>query len=74
MTEDALIDILRVRYQRSNDIGKVVAIHLFAIEYAKYLQGLSLQRIAESATGKKSYGAELRKGINLAPHVELKDE
>jgi hypothetical protein len=74
VTEDELIAELSRRYHQADTGWQVIEIHLFAIEFAKQLNGHALKRIAEAATGKKSYGTELRKGINLSAYVVLKEQ
>lgn len=51
--------------------GKAIAVHLFAIRYAKKIQGLPVKEIVDGAGLPPSYKTEIRKGINLAEHVEL---
>ncbi|MEM7210377.1 MAG: hypothetical protein AAF479_00575 [Pseudomonadota bacterium] len=71
MTSDQLIEELKRRYLTAEKREVVLAIHLFGIEYSEALAGQSVNTIAEAATGHKSYGAEIRKGMRLAPHVSL---
>ncbi len=73
MQTEQLIAELKERYETALNGQQVVAIHLFAISYADELEGHSLADIAESATGRRSYGTELRKGVNLSPYVSVKE-
>ena len=72
MMFDDLVDELKRRYLTAEKREVVLAIHLFGIEFADALDGQSINSIAETATGHKSYGSEIRKGMRLAPHVSLK--
>ncbi len=72
MGEEQLADALRQRYEKAEKREVVLAIHLFGIEYAGQLVGHSINDIAELGTGHRSYGTEIRKGMRLAAHVELK--
>lgn len=71
MTTDDLIMTLRQRYETADSREVVLTIHLFGIEFARQLDGQPVNTIAEAATGHKSYGSEIRKGIRLAKHVRL---
>lgn len=73
MTEQELISQLKARYETANDREAVLAIHLFGIAFADELSGQQINTIAEAATGHRSYGSEIRKGMRLAPYVSLKD-
>ena len=72
-TSEHLTDVLRQRYERAKRREVVLAIHLFGIEFADELAGHPVNEIAENATGHRSYGAEIRKGMRLAPHVSLSE-
>lgn len=72
MTADQLIVELKSRYELAERGSLPLSIHLFGIAYAEELAGHSLSEIAEAATGHRSYGTEIRKGMKIAPHVELK--
>lgn len=67
-----LIGLLKDAYGAARQGRKAVAIHLFGLRHAQTLEGQPLGEIAEEATGKKSYGTELRKSMNLAEFVSLK--
>ncbi|MDF3361104.1 hypothetical protein HLM50_08505 [Sulfitobacter sp. Ks41] len=60
------------RYHNAAERQVVVSIHLFGIEFAEQLKGQNIQEICKLARVPKSYGTEIRKGMRLAPHVELK--
>ncbi|MGB7316756.1 MAG: hypothetical protein WBC85_02215 [Planktotalea sp.] len=72
MTQSDLIAILAEHYSSEPSRGKALEIHLFGIEFADELLGQEVNLIAESATGKASYGTEIRKGMKLAKYVTLK--
>ncbi|MFY0621945.1 MAG: hypothetical protein JXQ89_09645 [Pelagimonas sp.] len=48
------------------------AIHLFGIEHHAELEGEQIYDVAEQATGRRSYGTEIRKGMKLAQYVMRK--
>ena len=48
-----------------------LAVHLFAIKYARELDGLSLRRIVDLSIPGSSWGTEIAKGRNLANYVEI---
>ena len=53
---------------------KSTMLHLFGIVYAGELDGrdvASLEEIAESATGHRSYGREIKKMVRLAKYVNV---
>jgi hypothetical protein len=52
--------------------GKVVELHLFAIEHADALENVSLPALLGRAGMHDSYKTELRKGMNLAPYVRTR--
>jgi hypothetical protein len=51
--------------------GKVVELHLFAIEHASALENVSLPALLQRAGMHESYKTKLRKGMNLAPFVRV---
>ena len=61
---------LREMYDSAPDREKAVHVHLFGIRYATELADMSAYEVAERAGLQRSYGAEIRKGINLARYVE----
>ena len=67
-----LADELRNACSASAKGDKVVTIHLFGIRNARRLQGVNLKALAERAGLSDVYGTELRKGVRLADHVELR--
>ena len=52
---------------------KALSIHLFAIKYADQIRDMSAKDIAVGAGLPESYKTEIRKGINLAKYVEVKN-
>jgi hypothetical protein len=68
---DELARKLRERTDHPSRGGKVVELHLFAIEHADSLQNVSLTELLARAGMHESYKTELRKGINLAPFVHV---
>ncbi len=73
MTEEEAVRILRDMYQNAPAGEKTTLIHLFGIKYADVLRGVSINFVAEQATGSDKYGTEIRKGIRLAKYVQLRD-
>jgi hypothetical protein len=53
--------------------GKVVEIHLFGIENAEALGGVSLPELVARAGVQDSYKTEIHKGMKLAPFVKSLD-
>ncbi len=72
MTVEQLIATLKNRYETADKRELALTVHLFGIEFSEHLDGQPVALIAESATGHKSYAAEIRKGIRLAKYVTLK--
>lgn len=72
MTIQDAAERLRNMYGTAPENQKVVQIHLFGIRYADQLDGMPLHELAERAGIPRSYGTEIRKGMNLARFVELK--
>jgi hypothetical protein len=48
---------------------KVVTIHLFGIDHADELRGVSLHELVDAAGIQKSYATEINKGVNLSADV-----
>jgi hypothetical protein len=69
---DDLARKLRERTDHPKRGGKVVELHLFAIEHAEVLENVSLPVLLQRAGMHDSYKTELRKGMNLAPFVRVK--
>ena len=67
-----LSNTLKERYDRAAEGDAVLVIHLFGIEFATELEGVNLQELAETATGHRSYGTEIRKGVRISEYVTLK--
>jgi len=72
MSFDALVAELKSRYEGADESEVVLSIHVFGIAFAEQLDGHSVNDLAEQATGHRSYGAEIRKGMRLAKYVVLK--
>lgn len=51
----------------------VVSIHLFAIRHAPDLRTVSIPEVIAAAGARKSYVAEMHKGVKLAQSMTLKD-
>ena len=71
MRIDEAADILKSMYESAH--GKALSVHLFGIKYADEIRGLPLKELARYAGLPESYHTEIRKGINIAPHVILKN-
>lgn len=65
-------DLLAKMYTEEVGGGKAISVHLFAIKYADELRGMPLKRLVEGAGVPSSYATEVRKGINLAKCVEIR--
>ena len=70
MTE--LVEQLRTAIERAPKGDRVVSIHLFGIRHAERLKGVNLKELADRAGIGASFGTELRKGMRLAEHVQVK--
>jgi hypothetical protein len=72
----SIVDDLAVKlksvYEKPGAGGKVVEIHLFGIRNADALKGVSLPSLLERAGMGDSYKTEIRKGMNLAPYVDIR--
>ena len=73
MTENEAIIKLRDMYRNAPPREKKTHIHLFGIKYADELKELSINFVADRATGSDAYGTEIRNGIRLAKYVQLRD-
>lgn len=69
---DDLARELRTEYDNAPKAQKVVQIHLFGIRRASVLQNVSLSDLLARAGMPDSYKTEVRKGIRLSEHVEVK--
>lgn len=65
--------LLRDMYNTAPPGEKAVSIHLFGIKYADEIRSMSPEEVAARAEVPVSYGTEIRKAINLAKYVELKE-
>ncbi|MCI5164567.1 MAG: hypothetical protein D3903_00405 [Candidatus Electrothrix sp. GM3_4] len=74
MTPIELERILKDMYENAPKGESTTMIRLFGIKYANELNecGVSMTVIAKNSVG-SSYQTEIRKGINLAKYVQLKD-
>ena len=72
MTPAQASKLLVEMYDKAPDKEKVLSVHLFAIEYAGQIANMSAKDIVVGAGLPKSYKTEIRKGINLAKHVQLR--
>lgn len=70
---DELARELRSRYTGAPRSDEVVQIHLFGIRRAGALKNVSLPEVLAGAGMPDSYKTELRKGMRLAPHVQVID-
>ena len=73
MKVSELADELRKAYESSEEGKKVISIHLFGIRRANELEGHSCNDVAVLAGIPRSYVTEIRKGMNLAPYVAVRD-
>ena len=76
MDEAQLADILRSMCGDAPYGEKVTTIHLFGIRYTTDLlsRHVSINNVAKLSGVGDSYSIEVRQGVNLAKHVELKQE
>jgi hypothetical protein len=65
--------ILAEMYAKAAKKEKAVSIHLFGIKYADQIRDMSAKEIVVGAGLPESYKTEIRKGINLAKYVEVRD-
>lgn len=72
MTIDEIARRLRESYDKAGKGHKALSIHLFGIRYADVLADMPLNEVVIRAGVRETYQTELRKGINIAPHVVLK--
>ena len=72
MQKVKLVEELRAACNGAPSGDKVVTVHLFAIENADRLREENLHDLAERAGIGRSFGTELRKGLRLSTHVQLK--
>jgi hypothetical protein len=73
MTVDEAAALLAEMYRQGKAKKEASTyVHLFAIEYADQLDGISLAELTERAGISPNYRTELHKGIKLAQYVQLK--
>ena len=65
--------ILGEMYNSAPEGSKVVQVHLFGIKYGPQVTNISCTDLAAAAGLPSSYATEIRKGINLASFVSIKD-
>lgn len=68
---DELATKLKSVYEKPGAGGKVVEIHLFGIQHAATLKGVSLPALLAKAGMSDNYKTEIRKAMNLAPYVTV---
>lgn len=69
---DELARELRTNYSTAAKGGQVLQIHLFGIRRAAALANVSLPELLARAGMSDTYKTERRKGMRLAPYVEVK--
>ncbi len=74
MTPDRASNILKKMIDAAANGERATTVHLFGITHSTELDGMQLQEIAEGAGLTKSWGTEIRKGINLSQYVIVKPE
>ena len=67
-----LAQSLRAAWEQAPRGDVVVRIHLFGIENAAALEGISLAGLVEEAGVPKPYATEIHKGMRLAEYVTLR--
>ena len=72
MRIDEASRILAQVYREAPDKEKALSIHLFGIKYADQIRDISAKDIVVGAGLPESYKTEIRKGINLAKYVEVR--
>ena len=65
--------LLAEMYGKSSYNEKVLSIHLFEIKYADQIADMSARNVVVGAGLPESYKTEIRKGINLAKCIQLKN-
>jgi len=70
---DDAAKILADIYRNAPHKEQALSIHLFGIKYADQIREMPSQTLAVMAGLGKSYGSEIRKGINLAKYVKLRE-
>ena len=73
MRIDQASQILAQMYEEAIPGEKALSIHLFGIKYADQIRDMSAKDIVVGAELPESYKTEIRKGINLAKYVEVKN-
>ena len=73
-TIEKLGSILKDKYDNAPEKEQVANIHLFGIKYAEVIKSHTATQIIREAGIKKSFSAELSKGIRLSKFVIIKKE
>jgi len=74
MTIREAASILKEMYSQGAACGeRTTQIHLFGIKYAEQIEGMSLPELLILADMQESYQTEIRKGMRLARHVEVRN-
>lgn len=73
MRIDQASKILAQMYQEALRKEKALSIHLFVIKYADQIRDMSAKDIVVGAGLPESYKTGIRKGINLAKYVKVKN-
>lgn len=74
MNESQAARLLRESYDKGAVTREqATSVHLLGIRYAEELAALSLPEILKRAGMPATYKTEIRKGMNLAPYVRLRD-
>jgi hypothetical protein len=73
MTIDEAAKILAQMYQQGAATNeKALSVHLFGIKHAEQIEGMSLPELTARAGISDTYKTEIRKGMNLARYVQLR--
>lgn len=73
MTIEQAAETLGNLYFGALENEKALSVHLFGIKYAEKIRHISPRDIAVRAGLSRSYGTDIRKGINLAKYVRVMD-
>lgn len=73
MTIEEAAKLLKTMVQQGKANNEIVVhVHLFGIRYAEEIAGMSLQELTERAGISETYKTEIRKGMNLSRHVQVR--
>lgn len=73
MDYNDLVQELINAYHTPLEGNRVVMIHLFGIRYAEDLAGISIKELLNDAEVPASYYPEIKKAMNLAQYVDIKE-